>query len=143
MSIFGDIAAVFGETKRINRTSNNENALNENERVWLDNLRKAADSGDIGAMFDLGVLYYQGKYVGYNPDMACRYWEAAAKRGHVSSMYNLGLLYMGDVSTYYFDDNKAGEWLSLAAKNGDKDAARILNERFRYSKWSDKWRLTK
>ena len=59
-------------------------------------------------MLELGGYYFNGKYVGYNPQQACFWWTEAAKRGNTSAQFNLGLLYHGEISTYYYNENLAG-----------------------------------
>lgn len=141
MGLINNLVELYGESRRIKNSKDNENKLTEDEKARLNNIRNAAEAGDANAMFTMGNIYSAGKYVEYNPNMICQYWEAAAKHGHVDAMFNLGLLYMGNESKYFFDDNKAGYWLEQAANLGDREAQEVLNEKFIYSKWSNKWKL--
>lgn len=141
MSLLGDFIAVLGESKRIKNTAGNEASLSEENKKKLNCLRNEANAGNVEAMFTLGNLYYNGEDIGYDPEMACKYWEEAAKHGHITAMYNVGLMYMGEVSKFIFNDEKAGEWLEKAARYGDQRAADILEESFKYNKRAKKWML--
>ncbi len=44
--------------------------------------RKAADGGDVEAMFNLGYCYYNGNGVGEDRVMAKKLWKKAAAEGH-------------------------------------------------------------
>ncbi len=37
------------------------------------------------------------------------------------------------------DYNKAGQWFSLAAEKGDKDAEEVLRNNLRYNRFTKKW----
>jgi len=136
-----DIASIAGEAVRMHRTEKQANNIDPQTKQMVDNARKDAENGSVKAMVWLANAYYYGKVVGYDPELM-RYWMTkAAERGNVNSQYNLGLLYKGDMDTKYIsvDFAKAGYWLSIAARNGDKEAERILRESFAYNKRTEKW----
>ena len=135
------VAKFAGETVRMKRTEKEAQKIDPQTKQKLDNLIAKAEDGDVKAMDTLATFYYQGKYVGYNPTEACRWWTEAATKGHVDAQYNLGLFYMGNLSTYVAtDENKAGYWLDMAARNGDKEAADLLHRRFKIG-FTGKWKL--
>lgn len=105
--------------------------------------KKSADAGNVSAQFEMGNRYYNGIGVEIDYQKAEIYWEAAAKQGHVNAQYNLGCLYSGTLSDgpsmTTLEPEKAGYWLEQAARAGDQDAARILNENFRFNKRKNKW----
>lgn len=145
MGILGDTlkhaAKVAGELGRIKRTEKQEKKLDPQSKKWLDDVRQKANNGNADAMFTLGFCYYKGKYVGYDPDQVCHWWTEAAKLGDTRAQYNLGLLYLGDLSTLYNDEIEAIRWLSLAAKNGEKEAYKVLTEKCVYDSERDQWIL--
>lgn len=132
MGFLNDIANLLGERQRIKRTANQESQLNSAQRAKLAELRQSAENGNIEYMYTLASYYYEGNYVGYDPEMACYWWTKAAKRGHVDSMFNLGMLYHGSVSNYYIDADLAGHWFYQAARNGDHDAKDMLDRFYSY-----------
>jgi len=138
MGLINGLARLAGESLRIKRTANQEQKLDPQTKQKLDALKQRAESGDVNAMYELAGCYYNGKYVAYDPDLACKWWTEAANRGHVSSQYNLGLLYHGDVSSYYYDANLAGYWFNMAARNGDEEAYKML-QKYKYSEFRQKW----
>ena len=55
--------------------------------------RSLADKGDAGAMFDLGVLYWEGQGVPRNYSIAVKWWQRAAEQGSYKAQSKLGLMY--------------------------------------------------
>lgn len=138
MGILNGLAKLAGESVRIKRTANQEEQLDHQTKQWLDNLKQDAQNGNINAMFELGCYYDQGKYVGYDPQLACYWWTEAANRGNVDAQYNLGILYHGERTTMFYDENLAGYWFNMAACNGDQEANQML-QYYRYSNFRNKW----
>ena len=67
---------------------------------------------------------------------AAIYWyEKAANQGSVYAMYQAGYVYY----TVPIDYNKAGQWFSLAAEKGNKDAEDVLRNHLRYNRFTKKW----
>lgn len=141
MGLLNGLAKLAGESIRIKKGEAQTANMSDETRALVDQTIAAAQKGDLQSMFLLATWYYRGEYVGYDPDKACEWWNAAAERGDIASQYNLGLLYLGDVSSYYFDPNLAGYWLNCAANNGDQEALQVLNSKLKYSYISKKWRL--
>lgn len=138
MGLFNDLAKLAGENLRVHRTANQEEQLDPQTKQWLENLKQNAQNGYPEAMFELGGYYFQGKYVGYDPQQACYWWTEAANRGYINAQYNLGLLYHGDISSMYYDENLAGYWFNVAANNGDQEAYQML-QYYKYSSFRNKW----
>ena len=138
MGLFNDLAKLAGENVRKNRTANQEQNLDPQTRQWLDNLKLNAQNGNTDAMFELGGYFFQGQYVGYDPNQACYWWTEAANRGNVNAQYNLGLLYHGSITNMYYDENLAGFWFNVAANNGDQEAYQML-QYYKYSNFRQKW----
>lgn len=138
MGILKGLAKLAGESVRIKSNESNLEKLDSQTRQCIEELMQRAQNGDVNAMFELGGYYINGQYVGYNPDQACFWWTEAANRGSVNAQFNLGLLYQGDLSSYYYDENLAGYWFSVAANNGDQEAYNMLNY-YKYSSFHQKW----
>lgn len=139
MGLIGGLAKLAGESVRMKRTANQVEQLDPQTKQWLDTLMQNAQNGNSDAMFELGCYYFQGQYVGYNPDQACFWWTEAANRGNVSAQHNLGLLYHGELSSMYYDENLAGYWFNAAANNGDQEAYDVLRKQYKYSNFRNKW----
>ncbi len=145
MGLLGDLlstaAGAVGETARVGWTSKREekNMTPELEER-IKQLMERAESGDLDALDTLANAYMDGTTLHYDPQLACELWTKAAEAGHVISMYNLGILYNGDLSKLFFNPELAGFWLNEASSRGDLDARRILNENYKWSPFSQKWK---
>lgn len=92
-------------------------------RTWF---RRAANGGNILAMHRIGVMTARGDGGPADTGEAISWFERAANRGLVDSQYNLGAIYHpteGGASSTVQDAGKAYYWYSLAAENGDEQAA--------------------
>lgn len=103
----------------------------------------AADSGSARAQFEMGNRYFDGTGVEIDFQQAEAYWEAAAQQGMAAAQYNLGCLLDGSLtggpSLTTYEPERAGYWLEQAARNGHKDAAQLLNLRYRFNQRKNKW----
>ena len=87
--------------------------------------RPLAESGDAGAMFDLGVLYWEGQGIPRNRPLAIEWWQRAAKNGIAAAQHNLSLAhYLGEEVAQ--DAHKALSLARLAAQQEHDYAKRIL-----------------
>ena len=101
-----------------------EQDLNQ-ARTWYE---RAATGGNILAMHRAGVMTAQGE--GGPADMAAaiEWFKQAGDRALVDSQYNLGALYHPTSESTEGGVQNAGQayyWYSLAAKNGDDQAASL------------------
>lgn len=142
MGIFDHLAKFAGESVRIYSNKKKEEALDPQTKQWLNELVQQAQNGNTHAMFELGGHYFNGTYVGYDPNKACFWWTEAANRGNINAQYNLGLLYHGEISTYYYDENLAGYWFNIAAQNGDQESYNFLRKYYKYNNLIQKWKRT-
>ena len=96
----------------------------------IEYYKKAAEKGVSFASRDLAVIYYEGKLVEKNNNLAFKYAKEAAENlkwgPMTSSMRLLSACYRAGLGTKR-DDAKAKYWLEQAAKNKDTDAIEILN----------------
>ena len=94
-------------------------------RVWY---QKAADAGNARAMHNLAVLNAQDAGAG-KPDygLAATGFRSAAELGLRDSQFNLGVLYGRGLGVPQ-DLGQSWMWFSLAAQQGDADAAKKRDE---------------
>ena len=83
----------------------------------------------------LADKYYEGAYIVKDVKAAIYWYEKAANQGSVYAMYQAGYVYY----TVPIDYNKAGQWFSLAAEKGNKDAEDVLRNHLRYNRFTKKW----
>ena len=79
---------------------------------------KAADAGQVNAMYSLGYLYESGQGVPKSDEDAATWYRKAADAGHPAGMTSLGLMYEEgrDVPQ---QDGEAVTWYIEAARAGD------------------------
>jgi hypothetical protein len=82
---------------------------------------QAADQGSLEAVYQLGMLYSNNNYDGYNKETALDYFLKAANSYHVEAMYQAGMMYLGT------DNSAAKRWLQKAASNGHSRAQAQLS----------------
>lgn len=56
-------------------------------------LESLAESGDLEALYNLGLRYLHGNVVAQDGRKALAYWKRAAEQGHAASQNNIGFLY--------------------------------------------------
>ena len=81
--------------------------------VW----QPLAEQGDARAQFNLGVLYFNGQGVSYDPGEAVEWYRAAADQGYGPAQANLALMYetgQGLLQNYV----EAYKWVTLAEIHG-------------------------
>lgn len=84
-------------------------------------LMQAANQGSIEAYYQLGLLYSNSNYDGYNKEAATNYFLKAANANNVEAMYQAGMMYLGS------DNATAKNWLRKAANNGHSRAQAQLS----------------
>lgn len=81
-------------------------------------LRKKAVAGDADAQFEIGRLYYFGKYVSKDWKEATKWWHKAAEQGNVFGQTFLGFMYYNGEGEPK-DLKEASKWWRLAAEQGN------------------------
>ncbi len=81
----------------------------------------AANEGSIEAIYQLGLLYNNSNFDGYNRETATSYFLEAAKNNHVEAMYQVGMMYLGR------DNATAKNWFRKAADKGHERAQSQLH----------------
>ena len=89
--------------------------------------RKAAELGDAGAQYSLGVAYLAGNGVQHDYKEAVKWFRKAADQALAKAQGKLGtLLFKGaGVSTNY---EESYSWLILATANGDESVKKTMDE---------------
>jgi len=85
------------------------------------NFLQAANQGSVEANYQLGMLYSNSNYDGYNKEMATGYFLKAANANYVEAMYQAGMMYLGS------DNATAKTWLRRAANKGHSRAQAQLS----------------
>jgi localization factor PodJL len=94
-------------------------------RRWTE---RAAENGDVSAMHNLGLYYYEGEAGAQDPAKAAQWFQRAANLGVKDSQYNLAMLYAKGYGVPK-NTSEAYKWYLVAAAAGDqgaKDAAQAL-----------------
>ena len=81
----------------------------------------AANEGSIEAIYQLGLLYNNSNFDGYNRETATSYFMQAAENKHVEAMYQAGMMYLGS------DNATAKIWFRKAADKGHERAQSQLH----------------
>jgi Sel1 repeat protein len=90
-------------------------------------LERALRLGSAEAMYILGTVYSEGKYIGKDLSKAFEYYKQESEKRYPKALYELGMLYLkGEIVDK--DLFKAKEFLKESAKYGDKRALEILNK---------------
>ena len=63
------------------------------DSVAFNALKNAADQGDAGAQFNLGVMYAKGQGVAQDYAQAVSWYRKAADQGNAGAQFNLGFMY--------------------------------------------------
>ncbi len=96
--------------------------VDENDPNNLFDIKlKQAKKGDIQCMFDVGLMYDEGKGVPRDYKEAIKWYIKAAEYGHATAQSNLGEMYFTErgVPKDYVQSYK---WLNIAASKGHKNA---------------------
>lgn len=82
---------------------------------------QAASKGSAEAEYQLGLLYCNNNYEGYDREVATAHFMKAANANHVEAMYQTGMMHLG------VDNAVAKQWLRKASDNGHKRAQAQLS----------------
>ena len=83
---------------------------------------EAAEQGNIEANYQLGMLYSNSNFDGYNRETATKYFTVAANGNHTEAMFQTGMMYLG------IDNSEAKSWFRKAAANGHSQAIKQLSK---------------
>ena len=85
----------------------------------------AAEQGNAGAQYNLGLMYLEGRGVPQDYQTAVKWYTLAAEQGNAGAHHNLGLMYLEGRGVLK-DHVYAHMWGNIAAMNGD-----VLGEKVR------------
>jgi len=108
-------AATLSETVSEEGTDNKNKA---EDAKWY---RMAAEQGDAGAQFNLGLMYGNGQGVPRDFAEAMKWWRKAAEQGLAIAQYYLGMAYANGEGVTQ-DYISAYMWYDIAPSNGYKPA---------------------
>lgn len=89
--------------------------------------RAAAECGDAGAQFNLGVCYAKGEGVEKDAAQAAEWIRKAAEQGHAEAQYNLAMFYANGIGVEK-DAAQAAFWFRKAADQGLQEAIQALRD---------------
>ncbi|MFT3996543.1 MAG: hypothetical protein QM667_03980 [Asticcacaulis sp.] len=93
-------------------------------RRWAE---RAAQSGNAPAMYNLGLMNYNGDGGPADYNAAASWLRKSAEYGVRDGQFGIGVMYMqGQVVAE--NPTEAYKWLSIAANNGDREAEGMLRE---------------
>jgi TPR repeat protein len=84
-------------------------------------IRLAAEQGDAGAQYILGVIYATGRGKPEDDREAVKWFRLAAEQGFAEAQYKLGFMYAQGRGVPA-DDREAAKWFRLAANQGHAGA---------------------
>lgn len=90
------------------------------QQMWLN----IQGSGRAEALFNLANMYTQGVGVNQNLKKGLSLYRLSAEAGSRSAAYQLGVIFLN--SDVFQDEVQARHWLTIAALDGDSDAADLL-----------------
>ncbi|MGB9801374.1 MAG: tetratricopeptide repeat protein [Arcobacter sp.] len=82
----------------------------------INNYEESALKDDPDAFFELGKIYFEGKYVFKDYKKALEYFGAASYLGSIKGTYNLGLFYLSNQTNFYDPKKAFSYFLELARK---------------------------
>lgn len=91
--------------------------------------KRAADMGNVGGLYRLGVCYAKGIGVEKEREKAIKYFELDAMKSSIYQ-YELGMAYMKGLEGLRMDMAEALKWLEMAATNGVLRAQYELGKRY-------------
>lgn len=83
------------------------------EKLIVEYLNSAADQGNADAQYKLSLLYYEGRYLGKDWDMARQWLRKAEEHGNAAAFCVIGRFYK-EGTLLAQDADKAREYFELA-----------------------------
>jgi TPR repeat protein len=87
----------------------------------LKEIKPLAETGNVDAQYNLGVMYDKGLGVIRNANEAIKWYRKAAEKGQPAAQFNLGILYQHGESGDP-DSAEAARWFQKAADQGIVEA---------------------
>lgn len=117
--------------KYLSKSSSEKVEIPEEDDNTVNHCINLAKKGDIDAMYNCGVMYYEGKETEKNVKLSGQYFKQAADKGHVKSMSKYGgLIINKEIDNV--EEIEALPYIKRAAENGDVDGlflyGKVLSE---------------
>jgi hypothetical protein len=90
---------------------------------WVDLIRPLAQKGQPYVQFGIGSVYADKDSVPHDDKIAFKWFLSSAEQGYAPSQLNVSLYY-GSGRGVSFDIVEAYKWATLAARQGNKNAAK-------------------
>jgi TPR repeat protein len=127
------VLEIEGRAERIDLNRTPEDDYAEGMRVYGRKdyakaailFRKAAEAGNAGAQFELGLMYDDGLGTPQDYKQAMAWYEKAAAQGNAPAQYNMGVLY-NQGNGVAQDPKQAASWYEKAAEQGFAPAQAAL-----------------
>ncbi len=119
------------EDKTINVAVSKSDSAKETPSLYIEKLRREAESGNLEAQFDLGWAYELGDELKTDLRMAFHWFKTAAEGGHAQAMHKTGYMYEKGIGTAS-NEKRAFEWYKKAADAGEIHGERDLGYCYRY-----------
>ena len=92
-----------------------------------------AESGNVIAQYNLGIMYDSGRGVILDYKEAVKWYRFAAERGNANAQHNLGIMYYNGQGVIE-DYKESVRWLKLSAKQGNSAAHYNLGSSYKDGK---------
>lgn len=96
--------------------------VNKNFSEALLWYKRAANSGNIEAKYNAGVMYEQGQGTAADMERAYKWYRSAAEQGHMMAQFNLANMISKGMGVAR-NNQEAFRWYLRAAEQGDPEAA--------------------
>jgi TPR repeat protein len=100
--------------------------VSEDQSLAVKWYRRAAEQGDVNAMFNLGVKNEAGKGLPQNFEKAVARYMQAAEAGHAKAQYNLALKYFTGEGVKR-SNIRAHMWANIARANDVPRSKKLLD----------------
>lgn len=93
----------------------------------LQRLHKVAEMGDDNALYQLGLIYLEGRSVTPDKNKGFEFMREAAAKNHIDAKYQIGLCYVEGIGTPV-NQGEAAHWMISAAQQDHAAAKTWLQE---------------
>ena len=110
---------------------------NEDRTEALEWFQRSADGGNVNAMYQISIMYRDGKGPKRDNTKHLEWLKKAAENGHTQSQLMLGNMYRDGVKVES-DESEAFKWYRMAAENNNPDTIYQVAMMYRDGKGVDK-----
>ncbi|MEH6550073.1 MAG: tetratricopeptide repeat protein, partial [Pseudomonadales bacterium] len=128
ISLFGFLPVAFASDE-VDRCHDLVAAKNDEEAIPF--CISAAEQGNAGAQYQLGLMYHYEKGVPQDYKQAVYWYTKGAEQGNAGAQYHLGLMYHYEMGVPQ-DYKQAVYWYTKGAEQGHADSQFYLGSRYQY-----------